>query len=184
MQRTHIFERRAANWFAARSWIDPRLERRRSPIQGSGLFATAPIRVGEVVTIWGGSIFTGADLRTGVARLNSCVQVAEGFHLGSPKQLAENLDEYMNHSCDPNVWLVDEVTLVARHDIARGDELTIDYALWETDATWAMDCTCGSPLCRRVVSGQDWKRPDLQARYGAHFSPYVRRRIARLRGWR
>eukprot|EP00897_Mesotaenium_endlicherianum_P002602 jgi/Mesen1/236/ME1142233C07542 len=33
----------------------------------------------------------------------------------------------VNHSCDPSVWL-DGLNMVARRDIARGEELTIDYA--------------------------------------------------------
>ena len=40
---------------------------------------------------------------------------------------------YTNHSCDPNVWMQDEVTLAARRDIAIGEELTIDYAMIEGD---------------------------------------------------
>jgi S-adenosylmethionine decarboxylase len=42
------------------------------------------------------------------------------------------------------------------------------------------DCTCGAPGCRRRVTGSDWQRPELQARYAGHFSPYLERRIARL----
>jgi SET domain-containing protein len=35
---------------------------------------------------------------------------------------------YGNHSCDPNLWHADVVTITARRDIAAGEELTIDYA--------------------------------------------------------
>ena len=37
-------------------WIDPRIEIRPSPIGGKGMFASAPIKQGEVVTIWGGTL--------------------------------------------------------------------------------------------------------------------------------
>ena len=37
-----------------------------------------------------------------------------------------SLDEYLNHSCDANAWLEDEVTLTARRDIAAGEEITLD----------------------------------------------------------
>ncbi len=35
----------------------------------------------------------------------------------------------LNHSCDSNLWMADEATVVARRDIAAGEELTLDYAL-------------------------------------------------------
>lgn len=40
---------------------------------------------------------------------------------------------FINHSCDPNVWMLDEVTLAARRKVQQGDELTGDYAMWEAD---------------------------------------------------
>jgi hypothetical protein len=43
------------------------------------------------------------------------------------------------------------------------------------------DCACGSPLCRGRVTGDDWQRHDLQARYAGYFSPYLQRRIERSR---
>jgi len=39
------------------------------------------------------------------------------------------------------------------------------------------DCACGSGLCRRRVTGEDWRQPVLQQRYSGHFSPYLQQRI-------
>ncbi|WP_267900285.1 hypothetical protein [Kribbella turkmenica] len=36
--------------------------------------------------------------------------------------------------------------------------------------------TCGSALCCGVVTGEDWKRPELQARYGGHWIPALLRK--------
>jgi hypothetical protein len=89
-------------------------------------------------------------------------------------------EEYLNHSCDPNVWLDDEVTLSARRTIAPGEELTSDYALWELNedhvSPWL--CRCGSRLCRGRFTGQDWRSPELQRRYAGHFHPTIEARIA------
>jgi hypothetical protein len=85
-----------------------------------------------------------------------------------------------NHACDANLWMSDATTLTARRDIAAGEEITVDYAVLTDDPVWKMPCACGSPLCRLVVRGDDWKRPDLQARYQGHFTPYLNARIARL----
>ncbi|WP_272952579.1 SET domain-containing protein-lysine N-methyltransferase [Kribbella amoyensis] len=77
---------------------------------------------------------------------------------------------YGNHSCDPNTWWVDAVTLTARRDIATGEEITSDYGT-STGTQYALDCRCGSPLCRGKVTGDDWQREELQQRYGDHWIP-------------
>jgi hypothetical protein len=38
-------------------------------------------------------------------------------------------EHFLNHSCDPNVWMEDEVTLAARRDLGVGEELTAVCAL-------------------------------------------------------
>jgi hypothetical protein len=44
---------------------------------------------------------------------------------------------------------------------------------------FAMPCRCGSTLCRGRVTGTDWRRPDLQRRYGDHWVPGLLARIRR-----
>lgn len=84
----------------------------------------------------------------------------------------------MNHSCDPNVWFTDEVTLVTRRDIGPDEALTIDYALWGGQSPWR-GCRCGAGVCRGTVSADDWQQIDLQSRYAGHWSPYIEARIRR-----
>jgi len=71
---------------------------------------------------------------------------------------------------------------VARRDIAADEELTIDYALFSAQPNWVMDglCRCGSPFCRRTITGNDWKLKEVQERYCNHFTPFLNARIARL----
>jgi len=108
--------------------------------------------------------------------------IGEGLYLAGLVEGGEDLTDYINHSCDPNVWMSDEVTLVARRDIAVGEELTIDYCLFEGDEShvppWT--CRCGSALCRGRFTGRDWRRRDLQERYRGHFSPFIEARIEGL----
>ena len=88
----------------------------------------------------------------------------------------------IDHSCDSNLWLNDEVTIAARRDIAAGDELTLDYALMTSDPTWRLDrrCQCGTAACRHIVTGDDWRLPEAQQRYMGHFAPFLNDRIASL----
>lgn len=164
------------------SWINPLIEIRRSSFGGKGSFARKCINSGTLMTIWGGTLFTSSDIGCGKAEKSSLVAVGEDLFLGQPSSrssTSHDLDHLLNHSSDPNLWLADEVTLVARRNISFDEELTADYATWEADedftARW--DCMCGSPLCRRRITGRDWRRTDIQARYQGHFSPFLEDRI-------
>jgi hypothetical protein len=61
-------------------------------------------------------------------------------------------------------------------DIDGGEELTTDYAMFDT-SSGEMTCRCGRPACRGRITGSDWRIPELQARYAGYFSSYVQRRI-------
>ena len=98
--------------------------------------------------------------------------------------VCEGIDRYMNHSCDPNTWWSDDQTLVARRDIARGDEVTCDYATFETAVPFRMTCRCGSPLCRGEVTHLDCLSADWQRQYGLHLPTHVLAIIAAARGQR
>jgi hypothetical protein len=62
----------------------------------------------------------------------------------------DDVGDFRNHSDDPNTWMEDEVTLVARRDVKAGEELTADYAMRkdEEHSIVPWDCNCGSSLCR------------------------------------
>lgn len=154
-------------------WMDPRLEVRDSPLHGRGLFARESFGSGEVALIWGGTVFTEAEIKAGKANPDSITLLEEGIYLGD---LAgeDGADYPLNHSCDSNLWMRDAITLVTRDVIEEDEELTIDYALWETDPEWVLSpCGCGSPFCRRKVTGADWRLLELQDRYRDHFSPVI-----------
>jgi hypothetical protein len=143
------------------------------------MFAAQPICAGEVVIIWGGELFTADDIRAGKARMSSVAALDEDLYLADPVDAPDGPDYFLNHSCDPNVWMQDAVTLIARRNIAPGEELTADYALWEGNDAWTLpgECRCGSPLCRTIITGGDWRLVTLQQRYAGHFSPLLNRRI-------
>ena len=162
------------------TYISPKaVKGRPSRIEGRGLAAVAPIARDEIVAIKGGHIVDSAALSALPEQLqNSDVQIADGFHL-----VALEEDEYepvmlfLNHSCEPNVGFAGNIVLVAMRDIAAGEELTTDYALFD-DAEAPMPCNCGTPSCRGTISGRDWQRPELQRKYGSYFSWYLLRRFA------
>jgi len=162
------------------SYITPKACKRAvSTIQGRGLIAGAPIAAGELVAIKGGHIVSAATLASLPERLrNSEVQIAGGFHLAAVEEAEyEPVMLFLNHTCEPNVGFAGNTVLVAVRDISPDEEPTADYALFD-DNDEIMQCRCGTPSCRGVISGRDWQRPDLQRKYGSYFSSYLQRRFA------
>jgi hypothetical protein len=157
-------------------WLHPSAEVRDSSIEGKGLFAREPIPADTVVSRVGGRLVSSAELRAAfdaAARdpehpYIDTITVTGDLHLILPPRRPNG---YGNHSCDPNLWWIDAYTQAALRDIAPGEELTNDYATSTGLADFRMDCRCGSPLCRGVITGTDWQRADLQRQYGHHWIP-------------
>jgi uncharacterized protein len=161
------------------SYITPKARKgTASAIEGRGLVAVAPIAAGDLIAIKGGHIVTTAALSSLPARLqNSEIQVADGFHLVALEDAEyEPVMLFINHSCEPNVGFAGNIVLVAMRDVAAGEELTTDYALFD-DYDGSMECGCRTPSCRGTIGGRDWQRPELLRRYGSYFSAYLLHRI-------
>lgn len=171
--------------YLSQTWNDPRIEIKKSPISGSGMFARGPIKEGGPICTVGGMVMTGSEFEAFQASHSTynAIQIDEDLHLVEQPEITRTLEGSMNHSCDSDVWMEDEVTLVARRDIAAGEEITVDYALFTTQPNWALDnpCHCDSPHCRHMITGNDWKLKEVQERYQNHFSPFINRRIENSR---
>jgi len=169
--------------YLPRTWADERVSVRPSPIDGNGLFATSAIPEGTVLMIWGGVVVERKNIDYSLYRTETVVPISETHYLALPRSdTSEALDVYLNHSCDPTAWLADEVTLVARRPIKAGEEITTEFATWydyEPGGSYSENwsCKCGSHLCRKALSEQDWRREDLQERFAGHFSPFLEKRI-------
>ena len=161
------------------AWSDPRIGRRLTPHAGYTLYALEPIARDEILLVWGGVILTTAQLYAvpEFAR-DRAIQVDEDHHLCSG--MLDDLADCANHSCNPNAGLRGQITLVAMRDIEAGEEVCFDYAMSDSHPDFRFTCACGQPNCRGVVTGEDWRLPELQARYRGYFMPYLQRRIDAL----
>lgn len=162
-----------------RCWVHEAAEVRPSAIEGGGLFAREPIPMGTTVMRLGGRLATDSELASLIRESDRYVDTMVVDRDLNLILEGSELVHYGNHSCDPNLWHESPFTLAARHDIAADEELTVDYAT-HSGGDGAMDCRCGSPLCRGRVTCGDCQRPDLQTRYGAHWAPPLARMIGRL----
>lgn len=162
------------------SYLLPSLEVRWIPgKQRHGVFARQPIPAGTVLTVWGGRTMPAAEfLALAPERQRAGIQVEDDLFLVAP---ASEPAEHFNHSCTPNAAMSGQIVLVARRPIEAGEEVCMDYAMSDGIIYDEFECDCGTPTCRGRVTGQDWRRPELWARYPGGFSPFLQRRIDRLR---
>jgi uncharacterized protein len=160
-----------------KTWISPKVKISTSKLGGKGMFATQNIVKGEKVVIWGGSYVGNEEAMLAKSKGKLVMQWDDDLY--SVEERGDDDSYFINHSCDPNLWMVDAFTLVAKRDISSSEELTADYVLWEADEDYVSQwsCTCNSPLCRDRVTGRDWQSRDLQERYKDHFSPLINKRI-------
>jgi hypothetical protein len=164
------------------SYLSPGTVVKESPIEGRGLFAASAIGAGETVAVKGGHIFDRATLGKVQAELGAAeIQIADDLFIG-PVDASEREGSmiFSNHSCEPNLGVRGQVVFVALRDIAPGEELTHDWAMTDND-DGRMECRCGAPSCRRIVTGQDWRRKDLQEKYRGYFSAYLAEKIEDLK---
>lgn len=162
-----------------RSYSSPLLELRPQADKGDfGIYATAPIAAGSLLLLFTGDIVDAEQLaQVPASHRRFSIQVEEGLYmvtLGAPE-----VSDYLNHSCAPTAGMSGQIGVVALRDLLPGEEICVDYAMCDGSPYDEFDCSCGAPTCRGRVSGDDWRRPELQIRYAGYFSPYLQRRIDR-----
>jgi len=161
-------------------WINSKIKIRETSNRGKGMFAVEPISQGEVVVIWGGNYVNKQQAEKAQREGKLVMQFDEDLFFIEDR--GESNAYFINHSCDPNVWMKDAFTLEARRNINTDEELVADYVLWETDenkvSKW--ECRCGTLYCRHIITGKDWRLLELQEGYKGHFLPLISKRIENL----
>jgi SET domain len=127
-----------------------------SKINGIGIFATRGFADGAAIWKLDGKLHHGPS-RTEP----NWIGIGPDCWI-DPKEPLNNI----NHSCEPNAAFGRHRQLYALRDIARGEEITIDYSTTEADPKWTMECHCKAPSCRRGLcaiqisfAGQDMPPP-------------------------
>lgn len=139
------------------------------PDMGCGIFAARDISKNETIIEFKGPRVKISDMA------------------GIPKEVWDHLfnvglDEYIiarepgvrtNHSCDPNAGIVNDVLLVAMRGIKKDEEVTFDYSTITAD-NWQMECKCGSPKCRKVISNYVDLPEELKRKYDKYTPDWIR----------
>ncbi len=163
------------------SFISPKTRKGlESRIHKKGFFAVDFIKKDEVIAIKKGEILSSKFLKDNNIGGGVGLQVSDDTYIApSSNEDFEKSMIYINYSCDPNVGMLGEDTVVAFRDIQPNEELTLDYAMIANDSM-SMECNCGSLNCRRIITGKDWMKPQLQERYKGYFTNYIQSKIDNL----
>lgn len=166
------------------NWLNPKLEVRKSDIGGKGVFAKENIDKGTRLAIFGGKLMFIEDIKNLPENLKDySMQIEERFVLGPPQDVTDpDETDFFNHSCEPNSGFRGQMFLVAMRNIIKNEEITFDYAMVVSesigsDVVFEMECRCGSINCRKRITEDDWKIPDIQKKYDGFFSQYLQEKI-------
>ena len=179
-QRLHV---RMGSTILVKSYISPKVRIAESKIHGFGMFAKTTISKGEVVFIKGGHIVRKSDLYF-EEPISSYLPIDDQFFIGAvTKEEEDSIKLFVNHSCEPNCGVRGEITFVALRRIQEGEELTCDYAMIDNE-DYEFECNCGSSVCRKKITGFDWKIEELQIKYSDYFARYLLDKITAMHGKR
>ena len=85
--------------------------------------------------------------------------------------------QYINHSCDPNVFFdTARMEIIALRAIAPGEEIQFFYPSTEWTMDRAFDCLCGSSECLGRIAGAD--QLDARALARHRFNLHILDRLA------
>jgi hypothetical protein len=138
---------------------------------GRGLFANAKLKKNQILFTVKGEIKVesyGPNYWIG----------ARWFGIDDQTWLSTSKDSYayyLNHSCNPNSGLKDQVVVVAMRDIEEGEEITLDYSITEADPYWKMKCKCGNENCRKIIRSIQFLPEETYRRYEPFVPDFLRR---------
>lgn len=127
-------------------------------VAGYGIFATRDLVEGEVV-------YRGEGRAQRIVTARHAATWSEADQLAFRRYAYPLSDEVFilwdndpsawapqNHSCAPNTRF-EGLDVVAARAIAKGEELTLDYATFMNENGEPFDCHCGSSICRGTIVG-------------------------------
>ena len=110
--------------------------------RGRSIFATEEIKKNELIFIYGGKTITEPNKFT--------VQIGDNAHI----QGSGDINDYINHSCEPNTSFASEsLHLKSLRDIKKDEELFFNYNTSEWDGADPFECSCGSKNCVKIIKG-------------------------------
>ena len=133
--------------------------------KGKGVFATNPIKKGQVVIKWNIKHELNRDDLRSLSRYDK----DHLNYIGRGKYIVMSSPEkFVNHSCNPNTYVKNGKDVAIRN-IKKGEEITSDYSVNSLEK-WQMTCYCKSKNCRKIIKG-DYR--ELDDRTIEKLKPYL-----------
>jgi SET domain-containing protein len=156
-------------------WLTTKAKSFSSPQHGLGIIATEDINIGEDILVYGGIIISKSEIEEYWKIMGHVgTQIDDNFFIVPTSREELEARGTINHSCEPSIGFKNQIQLHAIKDIKSGEELFLDYAFCESLYPNTFECNCGSQVCRKVITKDDWKIKELQEKYVNSFSPYLR----------
>ncbi|HEX7845016.1 MAG TPA: SET domain-containing protein-lysine N-methyltransferase, partial [Chitinophagaceae bacterium] len=135
--------------------------------QQNALFAQRSFQPGEII-----AEFSAGTIAAEPTYLT--VQVDIGKHI----TLQPEFLQYINHSCDPNVFFdTSSMKLVALREIRFDEEMTFFYPSTEWEMTQQFNCYCGSPNCIGEIRGAAFLAEDVWKQY--RLTDFIQQQLAK-----
>lgn len=132
-------------------WINPNTDVKESAVHGLCRYAVSNIKKDDVIFVAGGHAINNQETTWYKGLL-----IDKHYVLDLPA--GSDFEAYVNHSCDPNVYIDGQIVFRALRDINKDEFLSVDYGTFMLTKKNPIDpCNCGSKKCRGKVTGEDYK---------------------------
>ena len=102
------------------------------------------------------------------------LQTGEGRHI----TLSPTFLQFVNHSCDPNVFFdTTAMKLIALKEILPGEELVFFYPSTEWEMKQRFQCFCNSPRCLGEIGGAAFLSRPVLRKY--RLTAFIQRRLSK-----
>ena len=140
-----------------------RIQTRRSGIHGKGVFALQDIAEGETIMEYVGEVISWEQAQARHPHNPDDPNHTFYFHIDDTRVIdglyGGNSSRWINHSCDGNCEASEDegrIFIIARRNIAAGEELTYDYGLiiderYTKKLKAQYPCWCGTKKCRGTL---------------------------------
>ncbi len=139
---------------------------------GLAVFAEEDILAGEIVVFFDGEIYE-ADRASDIPNDPPLYIQNHVLQFDSRRwRYSSGFAKLVSHSCGPNCGIKDRFKIVAMRKILKGEEISFDYDM-SGNSDWELECRCGSPACRGLISGFRNLPKDKREKYQGFVSGYL-----------
>jgi len=133
------------------------------PGKGDGVITTVGLKSNIPIYQFSGDLFSRETISH---EYSLHIQIGLNKFMGP----SGGIDDYINHSCNPNCALHivgGRAILYTIMPIAAGTEITYDYSVTSDDSKddFNMKCNCKEHNCRKFISGFKYLDDDTKKRY-------------------